>query len=61
MHYMFLIYNCEDRPKPGDPRFEEILTRVNAFADECRRREVFVAGDPLKPVSTAELFKALGV
>ncbi|NGY60158.1 YciI family protein [Lentzea sp. NEAU-D13] len=53
MHYMFLIYNCEDRPKPGDPRFEEILTRVNAFADECRRRGVFVAGDPLKPVSTA--------
>lgn len=53
MHYMFLIYNCEDRPRPGDPRFEEILTRVNAFADECRRREVFVAGDPLKPVSTA--------
>lgn len=53
MHYMFLIYNCEDRPKPGDARFEEILTRVNAFADECRRRDVFVAGDPLKPVSTA--------
>lgn len=53
MHYMFLIYNCEDRPMPGDPRFEEILTRVNAFADECRRRDVFVAGAPLKPVSTA--------
>ncbi|MFD4676375.1 YciI family protein [Lentzea sp. NPDC058450] len=53
MHYMFLIYNCEDRPQHGDQRFEEILTRVNAFADECRRRGVFVAGDPLKPVSTA--------
>ena len=53
MHYMFLIYNCEDRPRPGDPRFEEILTRVNAFADECRRRGAFVGGDPLKPVSTA--------
>ncbi|MEV6238592.1 YciI family protein [Lentzea sp. NPDC051838] len=53
MHYMFLIYNCEDRPAPGDPRFEEILKRVNAFADECRNRGVFVAGDPLKPVSTA--------
>src|SRR2546428_11538179 len=53
MHYMFLIYNCDDRPKPGDPRFEEILTRVNAFADECRRRGGFVAGDPLKPGSTA--------
>ena len=53
MHYMFLIYNCEDRPRPGDPRFEEILTRVNAFADECRRRGAYVAGDPLKPVTTA--------
>jgi hypothetical protein len=53
MHYMFLIYNCIDRPKPGDPGFEEILTRVNAFADECRRRGVFVGGDPLKPAGTA--------
>ncbi|WP_329790645.1 YciI family protein [Lentzea sp. DG1S-22] len=53
MHYIFLIYNCEDRPKPGEPGFEEILTRVNAFADECRRRGAFVAGDPLKPVTTA--------
>ncbi|MFI6096002.1 YciI family protein [Lentzea sp. NPDC051213] len=53
MHYMFLIYNCEDRPKPGDAAFDDILARVNAFADECRRRGVFVAGDPLKPVSTA--------
>ncbi|MEV6711064.1 YciI family protein [Lentzea sp. NPDC051208] len=53
MHYMFLIYNCENRPRPGDPRFEEILTRVNAFADECRRRGAYVAGAPLKPVTTA--------
>ncbi len=53
MHYMFLIYNCMDRPKPGDAQFEEILTRVNAFADECRRRGAYVAGDPLKPVTTA--------
>lgn len=53
MHYMFLIYNCENRPQPGDQGFEEILTRVNAFADECRRRGAFVAGDPLKPVDMA--------
>ncbi len=53
MHYMFLIYNCGDRPKPGDPAFDELLERVNAFADECRRRDAYVAGDPLKPVSTA--------
>jgi hypothetical protein len=50
--YMLLIYNC-DRPEPGDPGFAEALARVNAFADECRRRGAFVAGDPLLPESTA--------
>jgi hypothetical protein len=44
--YLLLIYNC-DRPEPDDPRFEDALARVNAFADECRRRGVFVAGDAL--------------
>ena len=52
MRYMLLIYGC-DRPEPGDPRFPEALARVNAFAEECRRRKVFVAGDPLQPESTA--------
>ena len=52
MRYMLLIYGCE-RPEPDDPGFGEALQRVNAFADECRRRRVFVAGDPLQPVSTA--------
>lgn len=52
MQYMLLIYDC-DRPEPGDPEFVEALRRVNAFADECRRRGVFVAGQPLQPESTA--------
>ena len=52
MQYMLLIYNCE-RPEPGDPGFDEALARVNAFADECRRRDVFVAGHPLRPEHTA--------
>lgn len=52
MKYMLLIYNC-DRPEPADPRFAEALARVNAFADECRRRGVLVAGDPLLPEGTA--------
>ena len=47
MQYMLLIYNC-DRPELGDPGFEEALTRVNAFADECRRRGAFVSGHPLQ-------------
>jgi hypothetical protein len=49
---MLLIYGC-DRPEPGDPGFEEALTRVNAFADECRRRGAFVYGHPLQAESTA--------
>lgn len=47
MHYMLLIYNCE-RPEPDDPGFAEAMARVNAFADECRRRGAFVAGYPLQ-------------
>lgn len=46
MKYLLLIYNC-DRPEVGDPSFEDAVARVNAFADECKRRGAFVAGDPL--------------
>jgi hypothetical protein len=52
VQYMLLIYNCE-RPGPADPGFAEALARVNAFADECRRRGALVAGHPLQPESTA--------
>ena len=52
MKYLLLIYNC-DRPEPGDPGFAEALARVNAFADECRRRGAFVAGDPVLSESMA--------
>jgi hypothetical protein len=52
VQYMLLIYGC-DRPEPGDPGFEEALTRVNAFAAECRRRGAFVYGHPLQAESTA--------
>jgi hypothetical protein len=52
VRYMLLIYGC-NRPEPDDPGFDSALARVNAFAEECRRRGTFVAGDPLRPVSTA--------
>ncbi|NYI91369.1 hypothetical protein HNR02_004692 [Amycolatopsis endophytica] len=52
MRYLLMIYNCE-RPEPGDPGFAEALARVNAFADECRRRGALVAGDPLHREDTA--------
>ncbi|WP_442912722.1 YciI family protein [Kutzneria sp. CA-103260] len=50
--HMLLIYNCE-RPEPDDPAFPEALARVNAFAEECRRRGVFVSGHPLLGEDTA--------
>lgn len=52
MRYMLLIYDCV-RPEPGDPGFADALARVNAFADECRRRGALVAGDPLHAENTA--------
>jgi len=52
MQYLLLIYNC-DRPEPADPGFDDALARVNAFADECRRRGALVAGDPVQGDHTA--------
>jgi hypothetical protein len=52
VQYLLLIYNCE-QPAPADPGFAEALARVNAFADECRRRGALVANGPLQPESTA--------
>jgi hypothetical protein len=56
MRYMLLIYDC-DRPEPGDPRFEDALKRVNAFAEECERRGALLASEALKPESTATTVK----
>lgn len=53
MRYMLLLYGCDERPRPGEPGFAEALARVNAFVEECRRRGVFVGGEPLRPESTA--------
>jgi hypothetical protein len=52
VQYMLLVYNCQ-RPEPGDAGFAEALASVNAFADECRRRGVFVSGHPLQAEHTA--------
>jgi hypothetical protein len=52
VQYMLLIYNC-GRPEPTDPGFAEALARVNAFAEECRRRGALMAGAPLQPEATA--------
>jgi len=52
VQYMLLIYNCE-QPEPTDPGFVEAVARVNAFADECRRRGALVAGDALQAEHSA--------
>ncbi|GAB2781673.1 YciI family protein [Amycolatopsis magusensis] len=52
MRYLLMIYNC-GRPAPEDPGFADALTRVNAFADECRRRGALVGGDALHGDNTA--------
>ncbi|ADD39917.1 YciI family protein [Stackebrandtia nassauensis] len=52
MRYMLLIYGC-DRPEPDDPKFAEAMASINAFAEECRRRGVLEAGEPLKRPETA--------
>jgi hypothetical protein len=52
VQYLLLIYNCE-RPEPADPGFPEALARVNAFADECRRRGVLRGGSAVQGEHTA--------
>jgi hypothetical protein len=52
MRYMVLLFNCEP-PGPGEPGFDDAVARINAFAEECRRRGVLEAADPLQPESTA--------
>ena len=52
MKYMLLVYNCE-RPEPDDPSFDTALARVNAFADECRRRGALAGAYPLHAEHTA--------
>jgi hypothetical protein len=47
MQYMLLVYDCE-RPEPDDPAYADAMARLNAFADECRRRGAFVAAHPLQ-------------
>jgi hypothetical protein len=50
--YLLLIYNCEP-PGPDEPGFAEAVARVNAFADECRRRGALVAADKVAAEHTA--------
>lgn len=59
MEYMLLVYDC-DRPEPDDPGFAAALARVNAFADECRRRGAFVGAHPLQGEGAATTVSVRG-
>jgi len=53
MRYMLLLYNDFDRPEPDTPEAEEMRAEYMAFHDECRRRGVLIAADPLHKPETA--------
>ncbi|GGS49038.1 MULTISPECIES: YciI family protein [Actinokineospora] len=52
MKYLFLVYDCTP-PAPTDPGFADALARVNAFAEECKRRNVLVTHGRLRDESAA--------
>lgn len=54
MEYLILIYADENnRPPPS----EEGLQRWFSYTDQLKEAGVFVAGEPLMPVATAQSFR----
>jgi len=53
MRYMLLLYNDFDRPEPDTPEAEAMRAEYIEFHDECRRRGVLLAADPLHKPGTA--------
>ena len=56
MQYLLLIYQAElpaDAPQPPPEEFAAEMTAYNAFTQETRDRQQFVAGEALEPTSTA--------
>lgn len=52
MRYMMLVYTKEAEGVTRDEMLE-VAARHSAVMDEARRRGVYCAADPLKPVATA--------
>jgi hypothetical protein len=53
MRYMLLIYETGERPTSGTPEAQAVSRAHRAFREECERRGVFVAADPLYPTADA--------
>ncbi len=60
MRYMLLVYEPGDRPEPGTPESEATMDANETFAEECRRRGVFLAADPLHPPVAAKTVRGGG-
>jgi hypothetical protein len=52
VRYMLLLYVSE-RPEPGTPEAAEAFAAIREFHEECRRRGVLVASDPLESPGSA--------
>ena len=56
MQYLLLIYQAElpvDAPQPSPEEFAAEMTAYNAFTQETRDRQQFVAGEALAPTTGA--------
>jgi hypothetical protein len=60
MRYMLLIYEPGDRPAAGTAEAQAVMEANERFAVECRRREAFVAADPLHPPAAAKTVSGSG-
>ena len=52
MRFMLLLYVAE-RPSPGTPEAAEFFGAMRTFGEECARRGVVEAADPLLEPATA--------
>ena len=54
MQYLLMIYSAEGTgPQPGTPEFGDYMKDYFSFNSDMKDRGVFLAGQPLEPVSTA--------
>ena len=61
MQYLALIYASPDtEPKYGSPEFKTMVDGYNAFTAKLKAEGAFVAGDALKPVTTATSLRLRG-
>lgn len=61
MRYMLLIYTDETNdPAPGTPEGDAMFAGYGAFTQEVREKNLFLAGEPLQPTTTATTVRVRG-